>query len=506
LSRHGKVRVWALQMDIVNFFHTIHLPTLWAQLQPVLGPSPRRYAPPLSRGAGEGKLLQVQGPSPTVCERDRRHRRPGPGDGDALPFDLAATVQALLADRPGLVAQRIGPAAFFARVPHHKRLGAQEHDRGLPIGNLLSQWFANAYLDPLDHFIQRQLGIGAYVWYMDDFVLVSNDRHRLAAARDAIIAFLRDRLKLDVHSDRPVRAMSEGVDFAGAIIRPGYALTRRRTVKDWQARVAEACQPHRPRIVDAGQSVVLSGLGRVHGPAAVWHLDAEAGDRLRTAWASGRACVGHTAGAQLSARAWKSQPLLGRVLRRRKRKISLNHLDLMATRHRRVWPNFRAQRQALQRQAPDAIVLVRVGGRIEVAEPRDARRLGVRWISKTGRRFGTPVGKAGRLIDAALAQGWPVAIACETGTVVGACPNRVLTWWVEPLARAERWWQAQFGQALGVDASGRANLPRVATWLRRTPRPRPSREGGNNPRHSREGGNPGQYTFDFTALPDPEKP
>ena len=57
-----------------------------------------------------------------------------------------------------------------------------QHCRGLPIGNLTSQWFANWYLDGLDHFVTSHLRIGGYVRYCDDFVLLHQDRSRLAEA------------------------------------------------------------------------------------------------------------------------------------------------------------------------------------------------------------------------------------------------------------------------------------------------------------------------------------
>ena len=48
--------------------------------------------------------------------------------------------------------------------------------RGLPIGNLTSQFFANMYLNPLDHFVKHEQRVGGYVCYMDDFLLFGNDR------------------------------------------------------------------------------------------------------------------------------------------------------------------------------------------------------------------------------------------------------------------------------------------------------------------------------------------
>lgn len=76
-----------------------------------------------------------------------------------------------------------------------------ERRRGLPIGNLTSQWFANWYLDGLDHLLTSRLRIGGYVRYCDDFVLLDNDRGRL----QVVLAEARHWLagvRLRLHEER----------------------------------------------------------------------------------------------------------------------------------------------------------------------------------------------------------------------------------------------------------------------------------------------------------------
>ncbi|WDD36069.1 reverse transcriptase domain-containing protein (plasmid) [Nostoc sp. UHCC 0926] len=70
--------------------------------------------------------------------------------------------------------------------------------RGLPIGNLTSQFFANIYLSGFDHFVKEQLKISKYVRYVDDFALFSDDRELLADARLAIEEYLA-QLRLKIH-------------------------------------------------------------------------------------------------------------------------------------------------------------------------------------------------------------------------------------------------------------------------------------------------------------------
>ncbi|WP_225938388.1 RNA-directed DNA polymerase [Leptothermofonsia sichuanensis] len=70
--------------------------------------------------------------------------------------------------------------------------------KGLPIGNLTSQFFANIYLNGLDHFVVEQLKAGKYLRYVDDFALFSDDRSFLADARPVIEDFLAT-LRLTIH-------------------------------------------------------------------------------------------------------------------------------------------------------------------------------------------------------------------------------------------------------------------------------------------------------------------
>jgi retron-type reverse transcriptase len=72
-----------------------------------------------------------------------------------------------------------------------------ERRKGLPIGNLTSQFFANVYLSPLDHFVEEILRYPAYLRYVDDFALFSNSKAELWAWHEQIAVFLQSlRLKL----------------------------------------------------------------------------------------------------------------------------------------------------------------------------------------------------------------------------------------------------------------------------------------------------------------------
>ena len=98
-------------------------------------------------------------------------------------------------------------------------LFAANRPRGLPIGNLTSQFWANVYLDPLDHFITRRLRCPGYVRYVDDLLLFGPDKPTLWAWRTAVIERLA-RLRLTVHPGAHPRPVTEGIPFLGFVTWP----------------------------------------------------------------------------------------------------------------------------------------------------------------------------------------------------------------------------------------------------------------------------------------------
>jgi len=104
--------------------------------------------------------------------------------------------------------------------------------RGLPIGNLTSQFFANVYLDPLDHFVTERLS-APYLRYVDDFALFADDAGQLAQWRERIKIFLQGR-RLRLHPRKTfVAPTSDPAEFLGIVLMPGR---RRRLPEDNVAR------------------------------------------------------------------------------------------------------------------------------------------------------------------------------------------------------------------------------------------------------------------------------
>ncbi len=120
-------------------------------------------------------------------------------------------------------------------------------DKGLAVGSLLNQMLANVNQNEVDHFAKRQLRIHYYVRYMDDIVMISNDKAQLHEWRAQIEAFMKERLKLDLNPKKCfIRPISQGVDFCQYRIFPDHiklkkatALRMRRNLRRIQRLYAE---------------------------------------------------------------------------------------------------------------------------------------------------------------------------------------------------------------------------------------------------------------------------
>lgn len=99
--------------------------------------------------------------------------------------------------------------------PGDSLLTPLQRRKGLPIGNLTSQFFANIYLNPFDHFVKEHLRVGQYLRYVDDFALFSNDQSFLADVRLALEDFLVS-LRLNIHPVKSQLSQTRvGATFVG---------------------------------------------------------------------------------------------------------------------------------------------------------------------------------------------------------------------------------------------------------------------------------------------------
>ncbi len=102
--------------------------------------------------------------------------------------------------------------------------------KGVPIGNLTSQIFANVYMNELDQFMKHKLKVKYYLRYTDDFVIVADSREYLVSLTAQIGEFLNNELALSLHPKKVViRKFHQGIDFLGYVIFPKHILIRSKT-------------------------------------------------------------------------------------------------------------------------------------------------------------------------------------------------------------------------------------------------------------------------------------
>lgn len=198
LTANGRRPGWALKLDVASFFASIHKDTLYGLITArVAGPELRWLT---------GTIL-FHDPTSDYRFRSLGGRVPGPAS-------------------PGYA------------VPPAKSLFGAGNARGLPIGNLTSQFWANVYLDALDQFVKRQLRCRWYVRYVDDLVLLADDPQQLRSWRESIAGFLAEPLRLalraEVAEPRPVR---DGVTFVGWRTWWSHRVPRRQTLGSLRRRL-----------------------------------------------------------------------------------------------------------------------------------------------------------------------------------------------------------------------------------------------------------------------------
>ena len=184
---------WALKLDVHNCFNRIHRPTLYRLL--VNG---------LSKAQRAGRL----------------------DDGHAL--QLRSLCHRLLAQPTRM---RITDPLAHRRLPPHKRLDLAPAGRGIPVGNLTSQFFVNVYLDRLDQFVKHELKVRHYLRFVDDMVLLGDSAAQLAGWRECIAGFLGDQLGLTLRDMPGPGLLRHGLPFLGYRVYASHLAVLQRSVQ-----------------------------------------------------------------------------------------------------------------------------------------------------------------------------------------------------------------------------------------------------------------------------------
>jgi len=159
-------------------------------------------------------------------------------------------------------------------------LFAVNRHTGLPIGNLTSQFWANVYLNPLDHFVKRELKCAGYARYVDDFLLFADDKPTLHRWRQAVIEFAA-ALRLTLHEPQAaVFPVETGIPFLGWRVYPTHLRLKRRNGVAFQRRLTQ-------RLADFSAGRI--GWDKVDATVKGWVAHAAHGDTwgLRRALLSG---------------------------------------------------------------------------------------------------------------------------------------------------------------------------------------------------------------------------
>lgn len=115
--------------------------------------------------------------------------------------------------------------------------------KGMPLGNLTSQLFANIYLDPFDKFVKHQLKAKHYLRYADDFLVLSSNPGELLGYFVEMNRFLKEKLKLSIHPDKTsLRKLGWGIDFVGYVAFPHHQIPRQKTLKRIYRKVTQLDQ------------------------------------------------------------------------------------------------------------------------------------------------------------------------------------------------------------------------------------------------------------------------
>lgn len=160
--------------------------------------------------------------------------------------DLKWLTEKILNDRPEKHCYIKSPLSEWDTLDPDKSLFTIDGDLGLPIGNLISQLLANFYLNEFDHYVIEDLGFSFYGRYVDDFYIVTTEKKRMLES----IPLMRKKLKeigIDLHKNKfYCQHYSKGIEFVGALIKPGRIYVHNRTVYNAKVSIMEIAKERTP--------------------------------------------------------------------------------------------------------------------------------------------------------------------------------------------------------------------------------------------------------------------
>jgi len=138
----------------------------------------------------------------------------------------------------GIIKRKIKDEPLTNLIEKILHNGKNKAKKGMPLGNLTSQFFANVYLNELDYFVKNNLKAKYYIRYVDDFVILHSSKEQLRLWKAEIDKFLKEKLKLELHSEKSkIILLSRGIDFVGFRNFYYHKLLRKRNIRKMLSRI-----------------------------------------------------------------------------------------------------------------------------------------------------------------------------------------------------------------------------------------------------------------------------
>lgn len=129
--------------------------------------------------------------------------------------------------------------------------GGSEREKGMPLGNLTSQFFANVYLNELDQFVKHKLKAKYHIRYVDDFVIVHNSKEKLEEYKEEINNFLKQNLKIELHPDKSrIMPLGSSITFLGFRTFYYHKLLKKSNIKKMEKKFDAIKKEYREGIAD----------------------------------------------------------------------------------------------------------------------------------------------------------------------------------------------------------------------------------------------------------------
>lgn len=223
VSENYHRQAWVFKGDLQGFFMSIDKKLLWYMLE--------RF---INRWRMRQQREGWKRTTPDILDRIGMFRMPN------MYWDiLLATTRTVVMHHPEENCVLNSPLALWRDLPANKSLFTCNKDKGEPIGNLTTQLFANFLLSFFDQFVIRRFNGRNYSYqrFVDDWVIICDDKRFLLDSVPLMEAFLRDKLKLTMHKDkRYFQPVGHGLSFVGAYIKPGRTYLSSRTLARMQER------------------------------------------------------------------------------------------------------------------------------------------------------------------------------------------------------------------------------------------------------------------------------